>query len=250
MIMLSTQRIISLVPSLTELLFELGLDKEVVGRTKFCVHPADLVNKIPIVGGTKTIHHDRIEALQPTLILANKEENTKSDVETLQTRFNVLLTNVVTMSDALNMIMTVGKAVDRITEAWQLTAKISESLAGLPPLPGPKRAAYLIWQDPWMVAGNQTFIDTMLAVAGFSNVFGHQSRYPVVSPADLQAVKPDLIFLSSEPYPFRETHKAPLQALCPNAQIRLVDGAVFSWYGSRLLQAADYFKTVIRPAFA
>jgi ABC-type Fe3+-hydroxamate transport system substrate-binding protein len=243
--MTPTQRIVSLVPSLTELLFDLGLDSEVVGLTKFCIYPADKVTGKTVVGGTKNVHLERVAALAPTLIIANKEENTRADIEALQANFPVLLTDVVTLDDALTMIVTVGEAVDRQAEARQLANKISDSLAALTrPVEKlstpPARVAYLIWRDPWMVAANQTFIDSMLTVAGFANAFGSQIRYPVVSPADLQTADPDLIMLSSEPYPFREKHLAELKEICPRARLILVDGELFSWYGSRLVHSADY----------
>ncbi|MCY7359399.1 MAG: helical backbone metal receptor [Rudanella sp.] len=247
--MASTQRIISLVPSLTELLFDLGLDTELVGLTKFCIHPADKVTGKTVVGGTKNVHLDRVAALSPTLIIANKEENTRADIEDLQSSFPVLLTDVITLDDALKMIITVGEDVDRQANARLLTNKISESFSDLERHVQtrsslPARVAYLIWRDPWMVAGSQTFIDSMLTVSGFANAFASQLRYPVVSPADLQTADPDVIMLSSEPYPFSEKHLTELSEICPRAKLMLVDGELFSWYGSRLLHSAAYFKTL------
>lgn len=251
MFMHPTQRIVSLVPSLTELLFDLGLDAEIVGLTKFCIHPADKVKGKRVVGGTKNVHLDRVATLNPTLILANKEENTREDIERLQADFSVLLTDVVTLEDALNMIVTVGEAVDCQAEARRLVSKIGHSFAVLSqhveaPITQSPRVAYLIWRDPWMVAANQTFIDSMLTAAGFANAFGHRSRYPVVSPGDLQTADPDVIMLSSEPYPFREKHLEELSEICPRARLMLVNGELFSWYGSRLLHSAEYFRTLIR----
>ncbi len=249
MTMKPTQRIISLVPSLTELLFDLGLDTELVGVTKFCIHPTDKVKHKTVVGGTKNVYLDRVAALSPTLILANKEENTREDVETLQADFPVLVTDMATLTDALEMIITVGERVDRQTEAHRLASQIKESFAALAQevetrLLPPPRVAYLIWRDPWMVAGNQTFIDSMLTLAGFVNAFGGQSRYPVVSFDNLRATNPDVIMLSSEPYPFREKHLAELSTICPSARLMLVDGELFSWYGSRLVYSAEYFRSL------
>lgn len=249
MTMKHTQRIISLVPSLTELLFDLGLDTELVGVTKFCIHPADKVSNKTVVGGTKNVHLDRVASLSPTLILANKEENTREDVEALQANFSVLVTDMVTLSDALEMIVAVGKRVDRPTEARRLVNQIQESFAALAQeietrIAPPPRVAYLIWRDPWMVAGSQTFIDSMLTLAGFVNAFGSQSRYPIVSFEDLRTANPDVIMFSSEPYPFREKHLAELSTICPNARLMLVDGELFSWYGSRLVYSAEYFRSL------
>jgi len=244
-----TQRIVSLVPSLTELLFDLDLDTEIVGVTKFCIHPADKVKHKTVVGGTKNVHLDRVAALSPTLILANKEENTREDIEALQADFSVLLTDMVTLTDALEMIVTVGERVDRQAEAHQLAAQLKESFATLAQeietriAPSP-RVAYLIWRDPWMVAASQTFIDSMLSSAGFVNAFGAQSRYPIISFDDLRTTNPDLIMLSSDPYPFREKHITELSAICPNARLMLVDGELFSWYGSRLRYSAEYFRSL------
>ncbi|KAB7730330.1 ABC transporter substrate-binding protein [Rudanella paleaurantiibacter] len=244
--MKTSQRIISLVPSLTELLFDLGLDEEIVGLTRFCIHPADKVKNRPIVGGTKQVDFEKIAALAPTLILANKEENTKVDVEQLAQTYPVLVTDVVTVDDALSMIRTVGQHVDRPEEADTLANQIGASLASLPLTPTPLRAAYLIWRKPWMVAGSETFIHAMLPLAGFSNVFADRPRYPVVTPDDLQQAAPEVVLLSSEPYPFGPKHIDELRAICPQARIELVDGELFSWYGSRIAHSADYFRTLCK----
>jgi len=247
--MILTQRIVSLVPSLTELLFDLGLDAEIVGLTKFCIHPTDKVAGKTVVGGTKNVHLARVAALAPTLILANKEENTRDDIEALQANFSVLLTDVVTLADAFDMIVVVGGRVDRQAEARRLTNKIGNSFAALAQHVAAQnapttRVAYLIWRDPWMVVGNQTFIDSMLTVAGFANAFGHQPRYPVISPGDLQMADPDVIMLSSEPYPFKDKHLEELSEICPRARLILVDGELFSWYGSRLVYSAAYLMNL------
>ncbi len=239
------QRIVSVVPSQTELLFDLGLNDEIVGITKFCIHPADNVRGKPFVGGTKTLHIDRIHALRPDLILANQEENTREQIEELQRRYPVHVTDVTTLSDALAMIRDVGKLVGKEKQAEDMTVQITrtlpsvltESTAGI-------RVAYLIWRKPYMIAADDTFIHSMLQMAGFQNAFAGQSRYPEISPDELQMADPDLIFLSSEPYPFAPTHIAELRAVCPSARVLVVDGEVFSWYGSRLLQAGEYFRNL------
>ncbi|QJW88595.1 ABC transporter substrate-binding protein [Spirosoma taeanense] len=239
------QRIVSLVPSQTELLIDLGLDKEIVGITKFCIHPADKVRDRAIVGGTKTLHLDRIRVLEPDLILANKEENTREQIEELQRQFRVHVTDVNTLVDALNMIREVGELTGKREQAEQLVRQLTASFDQLPQ-PGQNQpaAAYFIWRKPYMVAARATFIDAMLETAGFRNAFADRTRYPEVTPADLQAVRPDLILLSSEPYPFTEKHIAELQSICPSARVLVVDGELFSWYGSRLLRAADYFRNL------
>jgi ABC-type Fe3+-hydroxamate transport system substrate-binding protein len=238
------QRIISIVPSQTELLFDLGLDEEIIGITKFCIHPADKVRERTRVGGTKTLHLDQIHSLRPDFILANKEENSRDQIEELQRHYPVHVTDIITFSDALAMIREVGKLVGKAQRADKMAQQITSSFSSLSAPPALSSVAYLIWRNPYMVAAGDTFIHSMLGVAGFQNVFGGHLRYPEVSPDDLRAVHPDLIFLSSEPYPFTEKHIAELQAICPSARVRVVDGEVFSWYGSRLLQAACYFRNL------
>ncbi|GAB4037459.1 ABC transporter substrate-binding protein [Spirosoma gilvum] len=237
------QRIISLVPSQTELLFDLGLDSEVVGITKFCIYPAAKVTHKTVVGGTKTLNLTKIRELNPDLIIANKEENSREQIEELRHVYPVHITDVATFSDALTMIRKVGGLIGKQQEAEAMAQQISDSFAPMPPLL-PERVAYFIWRNPYMVAANQTFIHAMMDVAGFQNVFAHLNRYPEITTDDLQAARPDLIFLSSEPYPFAEKHMDELRAICPYARVILVDGELFSWYGSRLLRSSDYFKNL------
>jgi len=240
---MTPQRIISLVPSQTELLFDLGLDNELVGLTKFCIHPAASVRGKAVVGGTKTLHLDKIHALQPDLIIANKEENTRDQIEALQRHYPVHITDVITLPDALTMIREVGALAGRAQQANAMAGQIESDFSGLSLPSCPKTVAYLIWR-PYMAAAVGTFIDAILNAAGFQNAFADRTRYPEISPDDLRAANPDLIFLSSEPYPFGGKHLTELQEICPSAGVRLVDGEVFSWYGSRLLRAADYLKNL------
>jgi ABC-type Fe3+-hydroxamate transport system substrate-binding protein len=235
------ERIISLVPSQTELLFDLGLDNEIVGLTKFCIYPADKVKNKAVIGGTKTLHLDRIRDLHPDLIIANKEENDREQIESLQQQYPVHVTDVITLPDALAMIREVGALVGRSPQAEEMAQYIKTALTPIPSAL-PRSVAYFIWRQPYMVAANNTFIHAMLEAAGFQNAFANKTRYPEITAENLQAVQPDLIFLSSEPYPFTQKHVVELQRICPSAQILLVDGEVFSWYGSRLLQASDYFR--------
>jgi ABC-type Fe3+-hydroxamate transport system substrate-binding protein len=239
------RRIVSLVPSQTELLCSLGLEAQLVGITKFCVRPAAIFREKTRVGGTKTLDLDKIHALRPDLILANKEENMPDQVTALMAHFPVWVSDVPNLEAAVEMIRQVGQVCDRATAAEQLTKDIEVAFAGLHAARAmypPRRVAYFIWRKPWMVAGTGTFIHDMLTRCGFENVFSDRPRYPECTPADIQAAKPDLLLLSSEPFPFKEKHIAELQALCPGAEVRLVDGELFSWYGSRLLEAAAYFK--------
>lgn len=237
------KRIISLVPSQTELLFDLGLDQEVAGITKFCLYPAAKISQKPIVGGTKTVNLEQIRALQPDLILANKEENSREQIEALQQQYVVHVTDVATLPDALAMIREVGTLVGKAAQANRMAQQIEVNFAQMVPGPNPS-VAYFIWRNPHMVAANHTFIHAMLEAAGFTNVFAHLSRYPEITPEELQAAQPEWLFLSSEPYPFAEKHRAEMQRLCPNARLVWVDGELFSWYGSRLLRSSDYFRNL------
>jgi ABC-type Fe3+-hydroxamate transport system substrate-binding protein len=240
------RRIVSLVPSQTELLYDLGLDEEVVGITKFCVHPEAWFRSKTRVGGTKNIHLDRIRALAPDLIIGNKEENIKGKIERLAADYPVWISDVASLADALAMIRGLGELVGRRGEALELAESIEACFRALPVVPPARRrrVAYLIWNAPLMVAGGDTFIHHMLDQVGYVNAFGGRSRYPALSEAELKAAAPELIFLSSEPFPFREKHMQHFKGLCPEAVIILVDGEIFSWYGSRLVKAPAYFRTL------
>ena len=239
------QRIVSLVPSQTELLHYLGLGDRVVGITKFCIHPEEWYRSKPRVGGTKKYHFDRIEALQPDLIIGNKEENEQEQIEQLMERYPVWMSDIFDLPDALNMIEAIGRLCSREEKAAELRSEIEHRFAQLQPLAQPLRTAYFIWRKPWMLAGGNTFINTMLQRMGLQNCFADQeSRYPEVSEEALAAANPQVLLLSSEPYPFKEQHIAELRAMCPTAEIRLVDGELFSWYGNRLLHTASYLSAL------
>jgi ABC-type Fe3+-hydroxamate transport system substrate-binding protein len=241
-------RIISLVPSQTELLHALGLEKEVAGITKFCVHPPHWFHSKTRIGGTKDIHMNRLRALQPDLILANKEENDKEQIEELSRHYPVWVSDIHTLSDALRMILSIGELIGKQAEARLLAAEIARRFdaLGVPrstqPTGIPPRTAYFIWRKPWMVAGGDTFIHDMMVRCGFHNLFGDRGRYPSVELSALALDNCEQILLSSEPYPFREQHIAEIRTAMPHASVKLVDGEMFSWYGSRLLLAPAYFR--------
>lgn len=236
------QRIVSLVPSQTELLYDLGLDEQVVGLTTFCIHPDHWFRHKKRVGGTKKIHIDRIADLGPDLIIGNKEENTKTDIETLASHWPVWMSDIHTLPDALDMIKKVGQVCHRPRQARALSDRIQEAFRQIPPAADrPPRVLYLIWRKPYMAVARNTFIDDMLTQAGFRNALSGQERYPELTEENIQQANPDAIFLSSEPYPFREKHIETLTQICPTASIHLVNGELFSWYGSRLQYAPPYF---------
>ncbi|HID52556.1 MAG TPA: cobalamin-binding protein [Anaerolineae bacterium] len=240
------QRIISLVPSQTELLFDLGLDAEIVGVTKFCRHPAAQTQSRQSIGGTKKFRFDIIDQLQPDLILGNKEENYREGIERLAARYPVWMSDIHTLPDALAMIRSVGALTGKPETADQLADQIAAAFANLPRAARPYRAAYLIWQNPLMAAGNDTFIHDILSRMGLENVLAGYGRYPQLTPEQIQAAQPALILLSSEPYPFREKHRQSFTAQFPRAHVELVDGEMFSWYGSRLLPAANYLRQFLQ----
>lgn len=241
------RRIISLVPSQTELLADLGLHRAVVGITKFCVHPENWRKEKTWIGGTKQVKLDKIAELDPDLIIGNKEENVKSQIEALAEKYAVWMSDVKDLASALDMIRAVGRLTDTLPIAERVARDIQkqfEHLAdALRDAPRP-RVAYFIWRNPYYVVGHHTFIDAMIRRAGFLNVFGDRPRYPAVSMEDLAAAQPDRIFLSSEPFPFKGKHLEPFRQACPKAKIQFVRGDLFSWYGSRLLLSAKYFLEV------
>ena len=239
------QRIVSLVPSQTELLFDLGLAEKIVGVTKFCLYPAEARTKATVIGGTKNFDFDKIAALKPDLIIGNKEENYQAGIEQLAALFPVWLSDISTLPEALDMIRRVGFICGAKEKAEVLAAGIDASFAMLATPAAMETSvsvAYFIWRKPYMVAAQGTVINDMLSRAGFANVFADQARYPEISAAQLTAAAPQRILLSSEPYPFGEKHLAEFQQICPDAKIEIVDGELFSWYGSRLQKSAAYFS--------
>lgn len=236
-------KIISLVPSITEALFDFGLsEKEVIGRTKFCIHPENAVQKIEIIGGTKNLNISKIKSLNPDLIIANKEENVKEQIEELQKDFKVLVTNISNLEDNYYLLKTLGNLLEKQEIAQKFNLKIYEILAKFSDLEK-KKCAYLIWKNPYMTVGFDTFIHDILDKIGFENIFKNQKRYPEISVEDLRNA--EYIFLSSEPFPFQQKHIDELQKELPDAKISLVDGEAFSWYGTRLAKCENYFQNLV-----
>lgn len=235
------QRIVSLVPSLSELLAHLDLDVQTVGITRFCVLPPEWKQTKTVVGGTKQVRAERVAELQPDLILANKEENTRQDVEALAALAPVYVTDVATVEQAMAMIRAVGSLVDRADAADRLAGAVDAEFATLSAM-RPLRIAYLIWREPLMVAGGGTFIDDVLRRGSYENVFRERPRYPEVSLDALRAAAPEVLLLSSEPFPFQEKHALQLRAELPHVRTQLVDGQLFSWYGSRIRETPAYLR--------
>jgi ABC-type Fe3+-hydroxamate transport system substrate-binding protein len=240
------RRVVSVVPSQTELLYDLGLDEIVCGITRFCIHPKEWFKSKTKVGGTKQLHLERIASLQPDLIIANKEENNREQIEWLASRFPVWISDVHNLKTATEMIEQVG-ALCRVGEsAKNLAGRIQEKFwAAEAVFDDSLTAVYLIWNNPLMAAGSSTFIDDMMKRAGYRNLIT-ESRYPEISAEMLKELQPEVLLLSSEPYPFGEKHIAFFQQLLPSAEVLLVDGEMFSWYGSRMLHAPEYFTKLRR----
>ena len=239
------RRIISLVPSQTELLYDLGLDDEVIGITKFCVHPHEWFRNKQRIGGTKNVNMDLVRSLQPDLIIANKEENTQAQVEELAALFPTWVSNIQTIDDGLQMIRDVGALVGKSERAQLLTTDITNGFNNLKKAAVPQRVANFIWRNPWMCAGVDTFINNMIEQMGWTNVLAGKMRYPEIALQELADKQVNKILLSSEPYPFKDAHIAEIKAVLPDAEVLLVDGEMFSWYGSRMLEATAYLRKLI-----
>ncbi len=244
----SPKRIVSLVPSLTELLHDLGLERNIVGITKYCVHPTHYLATKTVVGGTKKVNFQVIKDLQPDFILCSKEENTEKMVLELEKIAPVYVTDVNSFDDALDMIKKLGLILNRRTQSKHIIDKINfrlqafqETIMDIPTI----KVAYFIWAKPWMVAGSKTFIDDMLKICRFKNVYANLERYPEI---DIEKMplrdKRDVLFFSSEPYDFSDDEV--YEVLQKNRKILTVyvDGQYFSWYGSRLVKAFDHFAQI------
>jgi len=239
------KRIVSLVPSQTEMLHDLGLEDNIVGITRFCIHPKHYRKSKTVVGGTKQVHFDKIRALNPDIILCNKEENTKEMVVELEKIAPVHVSDVFTINDALELFTQYGKLFAIETKANAFVGKIKDKqeafLSQIKDMP-PKKVAYFIWRKPWMVAASNTIVNHLLELNNFKNCFENKLRYPEVNLEALAIQNPEIVLLSSEPYPFKEKHIIEIQDVLPYTKVLLVDGEMFSWYGTHLLQAFDYYQ--------
>lgn len=237
--------IVSLVPSQTELLFDLGLSKEVVGITKFCIHPETWYKTKTRVGGTKDAKIEKITALKPDLVIANKEENTAIIVEACkQHGIPVYISNIYTLQDALKMISDLGVLTHTEEKANIIIETIKQ---GFNEIKNPKKKltyTYVIWQNPYMIAAKNTYISNILSLAGLTNSFEQLTRYPEITLEQLEQVNPDVIFLSSEPFPFQQKHIDFFKKRLPKARVMLIDGELISWYGSRLIKTAPYLQKI------
>lgn len=236
------KRIVSLVPSQTEFLYDIGLETEVVGITKFCIHPYHWLKSKTIVGGTKNLDIEKVRSLKPDLIIGNKEENTKEDIEKLREIAPVWMSDIFNLEDALEMMNSIGRMVGKHEETQELVDNIKGQFDSFKAIISKLSVLYLIWRKPYIGVATDTFIDDMLKRCGFNNILSDHTRYPTLE--DFGTLNPDVLLLSSEPYPFKEKHLSELKAIFPDSQIKFVDGELFSWYGSRLQKSVEYFRRI------
>jgi len=241
-------RIVSLVPSLTELLCDLGLDGQIVGRTGFCVHPRDTVRRIPKVGGTKDVDIEKIRRLTPTHVVVNIDENRRELVESLASFVeNIFVTHPLGPDDNEVLYDTMGFLFSRERQAAAIKEKYHAALTRLRSNCGRPHAKvlYLIWRGPWMTIAPDTYISRMLEIINWHSVPDTtSSRYPEIDLADFVG-SVDKVLLSSEPFPFSETHIKEIRKIFgSNTDVRLVDGEMLSWYGSRAITGLDYLATL------
>lgn len=239
------RRIVSLVPSQTELLSHLGLDETVVGITRFCERPGHWRREKTIVGGTKQVDLDVLLGLEPDLVLANREENTEEDVTKIEEHVPVFVTEVKTVTGALDMIRTVGTITGTVDQTSTLAGRIISRFSDLPDFT-PLRAVYLIWRDPYMTVGGDTFIHDVMTWGGFENAYGDAERYPEVTLDELSERDLDVVLCATEPFPFHQKDEftEDIHEALPNTTIEIVDGQSFSWYGPRLLDTPDYLRNL------
>jgi ABC-type Fe3+-hydroxamate transport system substrate-binding protein len=234
------KRIVSLIPSQSEYLWDLGLQKELVGISKFCIHPKEMFETVARVGGTKQIDLEKIISLQPDLVIGNKEENVKEQIEDLRKHVPVWMSDVNTLDEAFDMMLKIGEMCGKEKASQKIVSEIINGMSGINNLFQNRRIAYFIWNKPYMVAASDTFIDSIMRECGMINHFKDQNRYPEINSSDLKGA--DFCFLSSEPFPFNKTHVDDLQSQLKNCKVVLVDGEMFSWYGSHLCLLPDYLK--------
>ena len=241
-------KIISLVPSIIETLFDFGLtENEVIGRTKFCIHPENEVKNVAVIGGTKNLNIEKIISLNPDLIIANKEENEKLQVEELQKNFKVWVTDIQNLEDNEKFISEVGLLLNKEKLAMELNTNINKIFKNNSEKESVK-VAYLIWKNPYMTIGSDTFIHEILEKLGFENIFNNEKRYPEISLDQMREA--DYIFLSSEPFPFQQKHIFELQKELPHQKIILVDGEAFSWFGTHISKCAEYYNKLQAEIFS
>lgn len=236
-----SRSIISLVPSLTEFLVHPDINADLIGRTKFCIHPEERLKEIPAFGGTKNPKIEAIRQAKPDIVVMNREENRKEDAEAIAAFARVIITEIDTVEQALDAMTSLGALLGKEAASQNLIGRIRREIPAPDTFP-PLRTAYLIWREPWMSVASETYIHDVMRIFGLENIFADQNRYPSFSPEALADLDPELVLLSSEPFPFKEHHATELRNAGVHGEILFVDGTWFSWYGSRMLEAFKAIK--------
>lgn len=235
------QRIISICPAITSTLFEIGAGETVIGRTEYCIFPKDQVEVVPVIGGTKQVDFEKIRQLKPDLILAEKEENTKVIVKTLEKEFPVFVFEVQSLEENERFITDLGKLTKQEEQAAHLLENVKQAFQGIPNFSN-ETAAYMIWQEPYMVVGHNTYINSVLKTLGFINPFtDRKSRYPIIQLEDIVQANLQYLLLASEPFHFTEEHRNYFSNILPNTTVLNVDGEMF-WYGSNSVPGFQYIQ--------
>jgi len=237
------ERIISLVPSITEYLFDLGLSEQIVGLTNYCIHPEKAVSNKEKVGGTKDFSLEKIRKLKPDLIIAVKEENNKELVQEIAKEFPLAVFDVVNLKSAIRTMKNIGILLKKEEKSKAIISEIQRQKILLQSNNiKTKSACYLIWNKPMMTVNENTFISEMMQYSGYKNVFRNKEEsYGVITEKEILEKKPQYILLSTEPFSFTEKHRIAYQKKFSDSKVILVDGEFYSWYGSRILKAFDYF---------
>lgn len=239
-------KIISLCPSVTETLVKLGLKNQLTARTNYCYRPEGDVEGIKKIGGPKSIDMEAVDSTEPDLIIAVKEENDRQQIEKLREKHIVFVFDVNTYTEALDMIIRMGELMGKQEKAVEMADNIDKAFANIPQLKTPLTFLYLVWKDPLIAAGKRTYINNVLTSHGFSNCLDtFIQRYVTLNIEVFKKLEFDIAFLPTEPFEFNEDDKKDILAFFPETDVRLVDGEVFSWYGYRMLHAAEYLKKLI-----
>ena len=248
---MAPRRIVSLVPSLTEALFALGVGSSVVGRTRYCTQPPRAVGRIPKVGGTKKVDVSRVLSLDPDLVVAVREENRREEVETLaEAGVPVFLGVPETVEGAVEMLRDLARRVDAPL-AGAMLGPVERVLGRLDGATGVSCRVFVpIWKGPYMSVGSDTYVHDVLRVCGGENVCGGAARYPVVALAEVEAARPEVVLLPDEPYPFSVEDLPEFYSLdVPAARedrIHLVDGKLLTWYGPRMAGSLTQLAALLR----
>ena len=235
------ETVVSLVPSLTKTLSDLGLGEKLAAVTRFCKYPQELVQTLPKIGGPQKVDTQKILGINPGVVLSVKEENNREQVLQLAEKIPVVVFNIRNIDDALRMITTLGRLFSVETKAHTITSRIKKGLANTVFPTKRLTVLYLIWKKPWMAAGKDTFIGSMLQAAGFENLAN--GRYPEVNETMMR--RASVIMLATEPYPFKEAERKQLAERFPRQKVLIVEGEIFTWFGSYMLNAASYLTKLI-----